>query len=188
MIRSAAVYLGSSHGKGEAFMDFARALGNELGRLGIEVVYGGENLGTMTALADGVLEVGGTLTGVFPAGFKGRPEIAAQHKDIQRTDLSKEVEVKDFAERKAVMEKLSDCAVVLPGSYGSLDELFTFAVNRQIGLHDKPAFVMNVNGYYDGLEMQVKTMKENGFIPSECGILRFCRSIKELSEIISQNE
>lgn len=134
----------------------------------------------MGVLADSVLEAGGEITGVFPTGFGGKREVQAMNVEIEQDGLSRMVHVKDFAERKAVMEELSDCAVILPGGYGSMDELFCYAVGNEIGLHDKTAFVLNFEGYYDGLETQVASMKSNGFLAADASMIQFCHSLDEL--------
>ena len=178
MVKSVAVYLGSSEGS-EKFMEFAFNMGRSLAMKGIEVVYGGADVGTMKALADGALSAGGTITGVFPDGFGGKREVALSHRDIARRDLTRLISVKDFDERRKVMRELSDCCLVLPGSFGTMDELFCYAVENEIGVHDKISYVMNLDCYYDGLEAQIATMKREGFVSPLSGVIRFVRSSDE---------
>ncbi len=183
MIKSVAVYLGSAEASAK-WREFAYSFGKRLAEKGIMVVYGGANVGTMASLADGVLAGNGHLTGVFPVGFGGKREVAAQKRDILRRDLTELYEVKDFAERKMTMSRLTDCCVALPGSYGTMDELFCYAVENEIGLHDKKSFILNIDGYYDGLEKQVETMKGEGFIRKDSDMIVFVHSVDEFFELI----
>lgn len=184
MVKNVAVYLGSAAAS-EKYRRFAFDFGRRLAENGLRVIYGGADVGTMAALADGVLFAGGHLTGVFPVGFGGKREVAAQNIEILRKDLSELIEVKDFAERKETMCALSDCCVAIPGSYGTMDELFCYAVENEIGLHDKISYVLNVDGYYDGLEMQVERMKKDAFISKDAGMICFVHSVDEFFEKIS---
>lgn len=178
--KAVAVYLGSSSGNSPVFRETVRSFGHSMAEAGIEVIYGGASVGTMGVLAESVLEAGGKITGIFPTGFGGKREVQAMNVEILQEGLTQTIFVKDFAERKATMERMSDCAVVLPGSYGTLDELFSYAVNNEIGLHDKRCYILNIEGYYDGLEQQVASIKRNGFLKEDADMLRFCHSMEEL--------
>jgi len=178
-VTAVAVYMGSACGESATFMDFARDFGKTLAIEGIPAVFGGANVGTMGAFAHGVLDNGGSVTGVFPKGFKGKREVMAMNIKIEFKGLSEIKYVKNFAERKQTMEDLSCCCIALPGSFGTLDELFCYAVDNEIGLHDKPCYVMNLNGYYDGLKAQLEQMRKSGFMPSGCSIIRFVSSTEE---------
>ena len=181
-----AVYLGSSPGKNPKYMETARELGRSLARRGIGVVFGGAGVGTMKALSEGVAEAGGECIGVFPQGFKGKPEVAAAGIDIRRCAITKEIIVKDFAERKATMGNLSDCCVALPGSWGTLDELFTYATESQLGFNGgKRIFVLNLDGYYDNIVAMVDKMLSEGFI-SECSyhLLTFVPTVEALLSML----
>lgn len=186
-MKSIAVYLGSFCGKGELYMRSAREIGRGLARKGFKVIYGGANVGTMSALADGVNDEKGYLIGVIPKNFGGKRHIQAQHKDILYKELTECIFVKDMAERKTKMEELSDCALILPGSLGTLDELFCYSVDNQIAIHDKIVYVLNENGYYDGLYTQLQTFVDEGFLHaqdigkgSEGSVIRFINSIDEI--------
>ena len=179
MIKSVAVYLGSSAAS-EEYMNIAYNFGRELAGRGYRAVFGGAEVGTMKAFAQGVLDANGEILGVFPKGFKGKREVAAQGRDILMNCLTKTLEVKDMPERIAVMGSLSDCCVILPGSYGTMEELFFLAVDNEIGIHDKRAFVLNVKGYYDGLEAQIATMKREHFLRDDSDVVTFVHSVEEL--------
>lgn len=181
---SIAVYLGSGEGNDPKYMRIARGFGAEMARRGVRVIYGGANVGCMRALADGVLGEGGEIIGVFPEGFGGKKEVAATGADIIRRDLTRLVLVRDFAERKQVMEDLSDCAVALPGGFGTLEELFTFALNVEIGRHTKRAYVLNVDGYYDGLREMLERMSGSAFLHEEYPVITVCGSVDEFVDKI----
>ena len=178
-MKSVAIYLGSAKGNAPVYMETAYRLGMELAKRKIKVVYGGSGVGTMGALADGVLAGGGEIVGIFPEGFKGKKARWANGERIDRLDLTDLVLVRDFAERKKVMERSSDCAVALPGGYGTMDELFEYAVGNEIGRHDKKCFVLNTGGFYDGMKVMVEKMTSEGFLPGHSSIL-FVDTIEEL--------
>lgn len=158
-IKCVAVYLGSKPGSSPIFTESATLLGKELALNGIAVVYGGTTVGTMKALADGVLEGKGKLIGVFPRKFL--------YKGILNEELSETYITEDLKDRKAKMEELSDACIILPGSYGTMDELFEYAVNNQLDGLQRPIFLLNLNGFYDHLLSQLDVMVEHGFLTPE---------------------
>lgn len=181
MFKSVTVYLGSSSGNNPCFAEAARELGKELAKSGISVVYGGACVGTMKALADGVLSEGGSITGVFPKGFKGKWENSSRGIEVHSSCDTTSIEVEDMSERKRVMEELGECCVALPGSYGTMDELFQYVIKLQLGFTRKPVFVLNLNGYYDPLKALILNMYNNGFIGErDLNIIGFCDSVEEL--------
>lgn len=159
MIKTAAVYLGSKSGITPDFAETAKQMGQALAAAGIAVVYGGTNIGTMTAMADGALNAGGKVTGVIPQTFDSR--------SITNDKVTKCIKTKDLKERKEVMESLSQAAIILPGSYGTMDELFEYAVNNQLGKLNRPIFILNHEGFYNPLLQQLDIMVERGFLTEE---------------------
>lgn len=155
MIKAVTVYLGSSQGNSPIFMETAYNLGALLASNNIEVVYGGSNLGTMNALAEGALSKGGKVTGIMPNNFRGG-EIAKSGIDF--------IAVKDMSERKSLLQERSDAAIVLPGSFGTMDELFQYAVHKQLEYLNKPIYILNLNGYYNNMIAQFDVMYNTGFI------------------------
>ena len=181
-MRSIAVYLGSAPGCKEIYKDLAFALGKRLASAGLTVVYGGAAVGTMGALADGAAAAGGRVIGVFPRGFRGTKEVRESGLEVVQHGLSEFIETADFAERKQVMEDLSDGCIVMPGSYGTLDELFTYACNRAIDKHTKPILVFNFEGYYEPLKQLLANMQEAGFMkPVMADAITFCDTIDEIT-------
>jgi uncharacterized protein (TIGR00730 family) len=137
------VFSGSSPGAREAYAASAAALGRELVRRGLGLVYGGAHVGLMGVLADAVLEAGGDVVGVIPA--------ALVEYEVAHTGLADLRVTNSMHERKATMAELSDAFVALPGGLGTLEELFEVLTWAQLGFHGKPCGVLNVGGYYDGL-------------------------------------
>lgn len=175
-----AVYLGSSQACLPEYNDLAFELGKTIALKGHTLVYGGANVGTMKLLADGAASVGGNILGVFPKGFLGTIEVIQEGLEVMR-ELSDMIITRDFAERKQVMEDKSDCCIVMPGSFGTLDELFTYACNRSIGLHSKPIYLLNYKGYYEPLKAMLANMSAAGFLkPSTVGVLTFVDTIDQL--------
>ena len=165
-IKTVTVYLGSRTGRGPKFVENAYKLGRLLAENGISIVYGGASVGTMKALADGAAAAGGHITGVFPAGFKGKRDNAAAGIDVGPggVSLTETIIVKDIAERIATMERIADAMIFLPGSFGTMTEAFSWMEEWQLGYHSKPAFVLNTDGYYDGLLTQFDKMISEGFM------------------------
>lgn len=140
MLRRVCVFCGSSFGAREAYAETARALGRELARRGIGLVYGGGSVGLMGILADAVLAERWEVTGVIP-----RPLAT---KEVAHQGLADLRVVGSMHERKALMAELADGFVALPGGFGTFDELFEAITWAQLGLHEKPIAVLDVAGYF----------------------------------------
>ena len=187
-MNSVAVYLGSAPACKDVYKGLAYELGRRIALAGVTLVYGGAAVGTMGALADGAADAGGRVIGVFPRGFLGTKEVRESGLEVVQHGLSEFIEVADFAERKQVMEDLSDGCIVLPGSFGTLDELFTYACNRAIDKHEKPILVFNFEGYYEPLKQLLANMQDAGFMkPVMADALTFCESMEEVIKKIRSN-
>jgi uncharacterized protein (TIGR00730 family) len=138
------VFCGASPGARPEYRDATFELARLLVTDGIGVVYGGGGVGLMGALADAVIAEGGEVIGVIPRALVDR-EIA--HRDV--TDMRV---VGSMHERKALMAELADAFIALPGGLGTLEELFEVYTWAQLGLHRKPCALLNVEGYFDGIE------------------------------------
>jgi uncharacterized protein (TIGR00730 family) len=151
-----AVFCGSAFGSNSAFRAEASALGAAIGKAGLGLVYGGASRGLMGVLADAALAEGAEVIGVLPAALDGR--------EIGHTRLTSLEVVLTMHERKARIHELSDAILVLPGGYGTLDELMEAATWAQIGLIAKPIILVNTAGYWDGLLTFLDTAVASGFI------------------------
>ena len=156
-MRRICVFAGSLSGKRPVYNEMAQALGRELACRGIGLVYGGASRGLMGVTADAALAAGGEVIGVLPRGLFVR-EVAHQ-------GLSEMREVDSMHERKALMAQLSDGFIALPGGFGTCDELFEAVTWAQIGIHQKPVGLLDVNGYFAALLMFVAHAADEGFIP-----------------------
>ncbi|UTA68029.1 MULTISPECIES: TIGR00730 family Rossman fold protein [Emticicia] len=158
-MKSILVYCGANEGNKPIYKEKARALGSILVKKNIRLVYGGGSVGLMGVVADTMLEAGGYVIGVIP-DFLIRMEVG--HKGL--TELHT---VESMHERKALMEKLTDGIMAIPGGFGTFDELFEILTWAQLGLHEKPIGILNVNGFYDHLLKQIDVMVEEGFLKQE---------------------
>lgn len=181
-----AVYLGSHDGFDPIYRETAFELGRKLAQQGIGIVYGGASVGTMGALAKGAESAGGEIIGVFPEGFKGRPDIAVTGEEIKQKGLTQMIFVEDFAERKQKMEDLSDCCVILAGSWGTMDEFFAYSTSSQLEFNGgKKLYVLNTKGYYDDLLRLLDKMYQEGFVEGYSrDIVRFCDTVDELLTLL----
>src|SRR5262245_5798250 len=140
---SVCVFCGSSPGARPAYREAAGALGRALAAQGRTLVYGGGNVGLMGVAADAALAAGGRVIGVIPQHLVAR--------EIGHTGITELRIVASMHERKQVMADLADTFVLLPGGLGSLEEFFEVWTWGQLGLHEKPYGVLNVEGYFDPL-------------------------------------
>lgn len=155
-MRRLCVYCGSSTGARPVYAQAARELGRALVERDLGLVYGGADCGLMGVIADVVLEGGGEVIGVIPSGLI---ELEVAH-----AGLTEQHVVDTLHERKARMLALSDGLVTLPGGHGSHDELFEALTWLQLGIHDLPVGVLNVEGFYDGLLAHLDRCSAEGFI------------------------
>lgn len=155
-MKSITVFCGSSFGSDEIFKNQAILLGQTLAQQNIQLVYGGADVGLMGAVADGALQEGGKVIGVLPRFL--------QSKEIAHTKLTDLIVVETMHERKTKMNELCDGVIVLPGGYGTLEEFFEMITWAQLGLHQKPIGILNIDGFYDDLIKLVQNMVEKGFL------------------------
>lgn len=150
------VFCGSSPGRLPLYAAAATELGQLLADQGIGLVYGGATVGTMGVIADATLAAGGQVYGVIPQQLVDR--------EIAHRGLTELHEVADMHQRKARMAELADAFIALPGGAGTLEELFEVWTWSQLGLHDKPIGLLDVNGYYGQLLPLLDHMVDEGFL------------------------
>jgi uncharacterized protein (TIGR00730 family) len=158
-ISSVCVYAGSRLGRRPDYRLAAEALGRGLAERGMTLVYGGGNVGIMSAMADAALAAGGRVVGVIPRFLEER--------EIRRSDLTEQHTVATMHERKAKMAALSQAFVVLPGGLGTLDETFEILTWRQLRLHDHPILLVDLGGYWSHLLRQLEHGVAEGFVPDQ---------------------
>ena len=153
-----AVYCGASKGKDPSYVKEAYELGKYMAEQGYELVFGAGSVGIMGAIQDGVLEHGGKAIGVMPKMLDER-EITSQK-------VSELILVDSMHERKNKMTELADAFIMAPGGAGSLEEFFEMYSWAQIGIHQKPIGVFNLNGFFEPLQHLIDHMIKEGFILS----------------------
>lgn len=156
-IATLCVYCGSSGAVAERYRNAAIDLGRALARAGIELVYGGGHRGLMGLLADATLAAGGRVTGIIPAAMR---EMEWAH-----TGLTELLVVDSMHTRKRLMAEKAEAFAVLPGGVGTLDETFEILSWRQLRLHDKPVFLVDIGGYWRPLRNLLSHIAESGFAP-----------------------
>jgi uncharacterized protein (TIGR00730 family) len=167
-----AVYCGSATGNDPAFLAEACALGAAIAAAGLGLVYGGATVGLMGAVADAALAGGAEVIGVLPDVLADK-EIA--HARLTRLEL-----VPTMHERKARMAKLADAFLILPGGYGTLEEMLEVVTWAQLRLHNKPVILINTAGYWDGLLAFLDTAVTDGFLkPKNRELLRVAADANE---------
>ncbi|MBI3510143.1 MAG: TIGR00730 family Rossman fold protein [Bacteroidetes bacterium] len=155
-MKSVAVYCGSSTGNNPVYKSAAHHLGKILVEKNIRLIYGGGSIGLMGVVADSVLQRGGEVIGVIPDFL--------HVKEVRHENLTQMHVVNSMHERKSLMEKLADAFIALPGGYGTMDEFFEMLTWAQLGLHNKPLGILNVNGFYDPFIAQLDVMVKEKFL------------------------
>jgi uncharacterized protein (TIGR00730 family) len=158
-VKRVLVFCGSSPGLRPEYVEAATLLGRLLASRDLELVYGGASVGLMGAVADGVLEAGGSAIGVIPNRLV--------ESEIAHAGLTKLHVVETMHDRKALMAELSDAVIALPGGTGTLDELFELFTWSQLGLHRKPLSVLDVAGYWQPLLAFLQHAVQERFLRAE---------------------
>ena len=142
-IRSVTVYCSSSRTLDQIYYRAGELLGGEIARAGWDLVYGGNRVGLMQAVADGARGAGGRVIGITPQLF-----VDQGYGDSLCDEL---IVTENLRDRKAMLEQRGDAFIALPGGLGTFEEIFDIITHRQLGYHDKPIVLVNINGYYDAL-------------------------------------
>ena len=172
-MHSIVVYCGSNIGKKTIYAETAYELGAELARRKIRLIYVGGNMGLMGRVADGAMENNGSATGIIP-NFLAALEVA--HKTLTELHFTETMH-----ERKAKMAAMTDGVIGLPGGYGTFDELFEILTWSQLRIFNGPVGLLNVNGFYDLLLLQIDKMVEEGFLhPDNQKLLIVADNVSEL--------
>lgn len=153
------VFCGSSEGNDMEVLNQAEILGETLAKENISLVYGAAKIGVMGKVAQSALDKGGKVIGVIPEFLK--------LKEVVHLGLTELITNKNMHERKLTMQDISDGFITLPGGFGTLEELFEILTWSQLGLHQKPIGILNVNGFYDDLLQLLENMVKRGFLKME---------------------
>ncbi|MDR0726352.1 MAG: TIGR00730 family Rossman fold protein [Prevotellaceae bacterium] len=158
-MKNVAVFCASSTGLEDIYINEARKLGEKLADEGLVLVYGGAARGLMNVVADAVLQKGGKVTGVITRMLAD--------KEITKNECTEIIYTSTMHERKARMLEIADAIAVLPGGFGTLDEMFEALTLSQLEIFDVPIGLLNTNGYYDSLIALLDNMVEKGFLQKQ---------------------
>jgi uncharacterized protein (TIGR00730 family) len=173
-IKALCVYCGSSGRVAAPYREAASELGMRLAAAGIEIVFGGGRVGLMGLVADAGLAGGGRVTGIIPARLRDA-ELAHQ-------GVSELVIVDSMHERKRLMAERADAFAVLPGGIGTLDETFEMLSWKQLGLHHKPIYLVDIDGYWTTLRTLLDDIVERGFAPAKTR--RLLQTVSTVAELV----
>ncbi len=157
-MNSICVFLGSSVGNHPAYMAAAQTMGHEIAVRGLTLVYGGSRTGLMKQLADSALAAGGKVIGVTVQALKDRENF---HNHLTELHV-----LPSMHERKKLMIQLADGFIALPGGVGTFEEFLEVYTLGQMGFHEKPCGLVNINGFYAPLELMLETAEKEGFLKS----------------------
>lgn len=172
------VFCGSSPGHDPLYRRTATETGTMFARAGIEVVYGGGNIGLMGTVADAALAAGGKVIGVIPQSLAAR--------EVAHDGITQLYVVDSMHERKALMNDLSDGFVMLPGGFGTFEEFCEVVTWVQLRIINKPCIVLNAGGYYDPLLAMFDRANSGGFINDRNrAIVEVVDTVDELGELVA---
>ena len=177
---SLCVFCGSSLGSDPLFYQAAQELGKLMAQSQIKLIYGGAKVGLMGTIANAVLENGGQVTGVLPQFLRS--------KEVEHTGLTELILCNSMHERKMKMFELSQGFIAMPGGFGTLEEIVEILTWRQLKLHHYPIGFLNINGFYDHLQMFFNEMTNKQLLKNEHrNMVIFANSAEELLQKM-QNE
>ncbi len=189
MKKTIAVYCSSSNNLDKKFYDVAAALGEKIARANYDLVYGGSNVGCMGVVANSAAAHGAYVTGIMPKVF--------ENLGIENKNISKSIISEDMNDRKIQMENLADFFVALPGSFGTMDEIFQVIVTKQLSYHKKGIVFLNVDGFYDPLFAMFENFYKFGFATEQNKelfyiatsvdeVIEYCNNYKEKEFILKR--
>lgn len=155
-IKAIDIFCGSKSGNNPLFEEHTRQLGILLAEKNITIIYGGGNKGLMAAVANAALEKDGKVIGIIP---KMLSEFEHQHDGLTELHI-----VETMHNRKQMLYEKCDAAIILPGGYGTLDEVFEILTWNQLRIHNKKIFILNSGGFYDHMIAHIQKMYQEGFL------------------------
>lgn len=178
-VKALCVYCGSSSAVDARYLAAAAELGGEAARRGIEIVFGGGHVGLMGALADGALAGGGRVVGIIPEHLQAR--------EVAHAGASELIVVDSMHTRKRRMFERSDAFCVLPGGFGTLDEVFEIMTWKQLGLHDRPIILVNVAGFWNPLIQLFEHQIAAGFVrPGHTRLVRVVERVGSVFDALQE--
>lgn len=156
ILNSIALFCGSAEGNDPKYVHIAQDFGKKCAEKGLSMYYGGASLGLMKAAAHSCRTYGGRIIGITPSFFSDDTVVDRSVNELYLVD--------SMSERKQLLERSADAFVILPGSYGTMDEFFEVITDAQLGLHQKPVAILNAFGYYDHLIALINHFYQEGFL------------------------
>jgi uncharacterized protein (TIGR00730 family) len=176
-IRNVAVFCASADGTNPLYRSAAEALGRELAARRIGLIYGGARVGLMRAVAEAALEAGGHVVGVIPEVLV---DLEVAHHGISELHVTSTMHT-----RKALMGERSDAFIILPGGFGTFEEMFEVLAWQTLKLHDKPIVLLNTDGFYDTLLRFLDECVERGVLKEKNRrILLVASTVDEVFELL----
>jgi uncharacterized protein (TIGR00730 family) len=176
MITSLLLFCGSRSGHDPAHAALAQGIGTLCARRGVTLVYGGGGIGLMGLAARAALAAGGKVIGVIPE--------ALMTAEIAQEGLTELIVVDTLHARKAIMHQRSDAILAIPGGIGTLDELFESMTWRELGIHDKPIWLMGANGYWAPLLALLQHFAAEGFAPAN--LLQLAEALPDITALAAR--
>jgi|TARA_B110000459_G_scaffold104742_1_gene116305 uncharacterized protein (TIGR00730 family) len=174
-LKKIVVFCGSSLGFNPIYKKAAVTLGNYFVENKISLVYGGGKIGMMGVLADTILGQNGEVIGVIPK--------LLEKEEVVHAGVEEMIVCKKMSDRKVIMSKLVDGYITLPGGFGTLDELFEALTLGQLQIEQKPIGLLNINGFFDAVLLQLDKMVEEGYLKlAGRNLLLVANSVKELMQ------
>ncbi len=176
-ISNVAVFCASADGTNPLYRNAAEALGKELAARGIGLIYGGARVGLMRAVAEGALAAGGHVVGVIPEVLV---DLEVAHDGLSELHITSTMHT-----RKALMGERSDAFIILPGGYGTFEEMFEVLAWQTLKLHDKPVILLNIAGFYDKmLDFLDHCVTESVLKPKNRSLLRVAATVEDVFTLL----
>jgi uncharacterized protein (TIGR00730 family) len=175
-ISSLCVFCGAQNAVPKQFLEMGAYLGEQLAKRGIRLIYGGGDCGVMGAVANATMKAGGEVTGVFPRSLKN---LENEHQALTEIIL-----VESMHERKKKMFDLADGFIVLPGGFGTMDEMFEILTWKQLKFHEKPLIIVNYQNYWTPLVQLMDNIIATGFARPENALLY--KVVSEVDEVFTK--
>lgn len=176
-VKAVCVFCGAQNAVPKAHLEEGATFGRLLAEKDISLVYGGGDCGVMGAVANSVLKNKGKVIGVFP--------VSLRHIESEHQNLTEIIMVQGMHERKQTMFDHSDAIVVLPGGFGTMDEMFEILTWKQLRFHDKPVVIFNHLGYWDPLVSLMDNIINTGFARGETrGLYKVAETLDEVFEAL----
>ncbi|KAK6344403.1 hypothetical protein TWF696_008039 [Orbilia brochopaga] len=182
-----AVFCGSKPGKNPAYVKAAADLAHVFHKEGWNLVYGGGTTGIMGEVSKTLVSLSGphSVHGIIPSPLSAKEQENLSLSSSEAHHYGIHTVVPDMHTRKRMMAQESNAFIALPGGYGTAEELFEIVTWNQLGIHDHPIILLNVDGFWDGIVGWIEKAVDDGFVVGDCGgIIKVANSVEEVPELI----